>query len=1109
MNSVSIKYWLLSLCLVAVAIGDLNCQVVIDNSVDAAAGVQNVLVGNGVTASNITFQGNNAQVGSFTCSGSCNLGISNGLVLGSGNVDQVPGNDSNSSTLTPASGSSVNDNDLDLIVGSVGFNDAAIIEFDFVPTGDSLMFNFVFGSEEYPEFVFAGYNDGFGFFLSGPGISGPYSNNAENIALIPGTGTPVTIDNVNASTNAGYFIDNFNNSDPNTIECNGFTTVLTAFSQVQCGETYHIKLAIGDAGDDQYDSFVFLQANSFQSNEVHLDLVTPSIGPVGGIYEGCLNAELIFSRPEGQNNPITYDLEYTGTATNSVDVTQLPSSVSFAAMESTVSFDVFAIQDNLTEVAENLIVTALGIPGCNGTQSIDVTLIIEDIPVLEVAEPSVLINCGQEAVLTPTISGGLGEYTVEWNGGITNNSITVSPLVPTTYSFTVSDICGVASVDGIATVDFIDNPPLSVEIGADQSLSCLDAIESVADVNGGFGTYTYNWEFEGNFISSDQVLNYVNPNGDGQVTILVTDECGITAEDAFNVVYPAVDVNLDLGDDYAVTCIEQTTLIPVVDGGVGSYTYSWSLQGGGSLGALSTLDFQTSSNATVILQVTDQCGNSSTDQVQFTMQQASVNSDIGSDLTVTCIDINTVDATINGAIGTVTYQWLFEGTAVGNTQSIDFQAPDNGTLQLTATDECGNVTVSQIDVVIPPVPITVDAGDDQVATCLDVNDLSALVAGGVGNYTYSWTSVNGQFSSNQNSSIQVQEDSQINVLVTDQCGNTASDVLQITIPPVPVLVDAGNDQIATCLDINDVVSTVSGGVGSYTYVWSDGNGAIWVDPAFNVQLQSTTTFTITIVDQCGNTATDMMIINIPPVPVEVLADADTTLCIGDSLRLDALATGGVGNITYRWEPNQVVGTTYVTYPEASATYTVTARDECGNFDDESVFVEVVNVQPGFTFEYIGDFGVQLTNQSLQADSYEWTFPDSTMSTETDPLHYFTDYKPWEVTITAIANDGCRRSYTEILFPEADIYVPNCITPDGDGINDMFFARGHDLKSYKIQIFDRWGNELYSSHDIDHPWDGSYENTNYYVTDGSFTYQILAEGIRGNLIEKTGFVIIIR
>ncbi len=1109
MNFLSIKYWFLTLCLFAGSIVKLNCQVVIDNSVDAAAGVQTILVGNGVTASNITFQGNNAQVGSFTCGGSCNLGLTSGLVLGSGNVDQVPGNDSNSSTLTPASGTSVNDNDLDLIVGSVGFNDAAIIEFDFVPTGDSLMFNFVFGSEEYPEFVFAGYNDGFGFFLSGPGISGPYANNAENIALVPGTGIPVTIDNVNSSTNSAYFIDNSNNFDPNTVECNGFTTVLTAFSQVQCGETYHIKLAIGDAGDDQYDSFVFLQANSFQSNEVHLDLVLPAIGPVGGIYEGCLNAELIFSRPEGQNSSVTYDLEYTGTATNSIDITQLPSQVTFAAQQSEVIMEVFATQDNLTEVQENLIVTAIGIPGCSGTQSISASLIIADIPVLVVTDPSALINCGQEAVLTPTISGGLGEYTIDWGGGIIGNSITVSPPVSTTYPFTVSDICGVASVDGIASVDFIVNPPLSVEIGPDQSLTCLDAIESIPDVNGGYGTYTYYWEFEGSFISDDQVLNYVNPNSDGQVTVQVTDECGITAEDAFNVVYPVVDVSLDLGDDYAVTCIDETTLIPVVDGGIGTYTYSWSLQGGGALGATSTLDFQTSSNATVVLEVTDQCGNSSTDQVQFTMQQASVNSDIGPDLTVTCLDVSSVDATVNGAIGNVTYSWLFEGSPVGNTQSIDFQAPENGTLQMIATDECGNVTISQIDVVIPPVPINVDAGDDLVATCLDVNDLSALANGGVGTYSYSWVSPNGGFSNNQNSSIQVSADSEITVTVTDQCGNTSSDILEITVPAVPVLVDAGIDQVATCLDINDVAGSASGGIGSYTYTWSDGNGATWPDPAFDVQVQSTTSFTLTIVDECGNTDTDEMVINLPPVPVEVLANADTTLCIGDSLRLDALASGGVGNITYRWEPNQVVGPTYITYPEASGTYTVTARDECGNSADESVFVEVVNVQPGFTFEYIGDFGVQLTNQSLQADTYIWTFPDSSMSTEVDPYHSFTDYEPWEVTITAIANDGCRRSYTEILYPNADIYVPNCITPDGDGINDMFFAKGHDLKSYKIQIFDRWGNELFSSNNIEQPWDGSYENVNYYVADGTFTYQILAEGIRGNLIEKTGFVIIIR
>jgi len=91
------------------------------------------------------------------------------------------------------------DVDLDILnPNSAGdFNDIAVLEFDFVALGDSVWFDYVFASDEYPEFSGSSFNDTFGFFMSGPGINGPYSDNSENLAVIPGTDVGVTINNVN------------------------------------------------------------------------------------------------------------------------------------------------------------------------------------------------------------------------------------------------------------------------------------------------------------------------------------------------------------------------------------------------------------------------------------------------------------------------------------------------------------------------------------------------------------------------------------------------------------------------------------------------------------------------------------------------------------------------------------------------------------------------------------------------------------------------------------------------------------------------------------------------------------------------------------------------
>ncbi|MGZ4079539.1 MAG: choice-of-anchor L domain-containing protein, partial [Bacteroidia bacterium] len=136
-------------------------------------------------------------------------------------------------------------------------HDGCVLNFDALPTNDTMWFNFSFGSEEYPEFVFSGFNDVFAILLSGPGISGTI-----NAAALP-SGVPVTIDNVNDSVNSAYY---YNNESPAGLYCSfdGFTTNLTAFAQVIPDSTYHFKVAIADVGDDAYDSGVMLEAFSFR-----------------------------------------------------------------------------------------------------------------------------------------------------------------------------------------------------------------------------------------------------------------------------------------------------------------------------------------------------------------------------------------------------------------------------------------------------------------------------------------------------------------------------------------------------------------------------------------------------------------------------------------------------------------------------------------------------------------------------------------------------------------------------------------------------------------------------------------------------------------------------
>lgn len=219
-----------------------------------------ILIGTGVDYSNVSFTGADSSRGSFS-GGPGNIGLTNGIILTSGHVSIAPG----PNQAQGAGVSNLMPGDIDLSALSMGTTfDACVLEFDFVPYYQYLFFYFVFASEEYPEYVGMPFNDVFGFFINGPGLNGPYTNSSENIALIPDTEIPVTINNVNQNNYPEYFVMN----DSNFIQYDGFTTVLTAEAVVVPMETYHIKLAISDATDYIYDSGVLLQASSFCSSPV-------------------------------------------------------------------------------------------------------------------------------------------------------------------------------------------------------------------------------------------------------------------------------------------------------------------------------------------------------------------------------------------------------------------------------------------------------------------------------------------------------------------------------------------------------------------------------------------------------------------------------------------------------------------------------------------------------------------------------------------------------------------------------------------------------------------------------------------------------------------------
>lgn len=263
---------IITLLLSIVCAGKLHAQLIVTDASalegwNADSLVRNILLDEGVTISNAKFNGSNRvidcnSIGVFsTGSSPTNLGIESGLILASGGISVAVGPNYDDGYSVPTTCGSYYDDDLASIASDTPI-DVAVLEFDFVPWDDMLSFSFVFGSEEYMEYVGMGYNDVFGFFVEGINPAGGYYDH-QNMALIPGTTEVVSIDNVNLFHNAAYYIDNTGGS---SIQFDGFTTVIEVSFNVVPMSNYHIKMAICDVGDDMFDSGVFLEAHSFSTN---------------------------------------------------------------------------------------------------------------------------------------------------------------------------------------------------------------------------------------------------------------------------------------------------------------------------------------------------------------------------------------------------------------------------------------------------------------------------------------------------------------------------------------------------------------------------------------------------------------------------------------------------------------------------------------------------------------------------------------------------------------------------------------------------------------------------------------------------------------------------
>lgn len=587
-------------------------------SVSNANSLAQMMAGPGVTVSNAGFFGQCDSLnssGKFYATPNTVFGLDSGIVLTSGRVTTVgtgigvttPLATSPGTTGSPlfASNNTNGGSDADLVVlgnlGTISINDACVLEFDFVPLGDSVKFQYVFGSEEYTTFN-CSINDIFGFFISGPGITGPYSGalNAANIALIPGTNYPVAISTINNGAGAtpgnscynntggnGPFtnlyvsnIDSFNAGIQTGMSYTGFSKTLTALALVQPCSTYHLKLAVGDASDNIYDTGVFLKAGSLSSNSISFTPISNLTAPYPYIVEGCAAGYVKVKRPvaTGASYTVNYQLGGSASAADYMVTTiptPSPAGQVIIAPNDTVAYISFvALQDFIPENIEEIKIYQLA--PCSNNIVDSSSLFISDTIHMHILTSDTSI-CAEDSL--KILVNGSDSLNYIWSPASNiNNSLIkepkVSPNINTQYI-----VCASLPNSGCApkcdTIQVNVNQPPAVKISND-TIICKNMSVQFSPSITPVQSYTYNWSGSGAIYLNSTTI----PNPVGQFTaqgtyqlILKADPIAVGCEGMDTITITVLPDDIILHNQDTIVCKGASFQINVT--GHPLFSYSW------------------------------------------------------------------------------------------------------------------------------------------------------------------------------------------------------------------------------------------------------------------------------------------------------------------------------------------------------------------------------------------------------------------------------------------------------------------------------------------------------------------------------------------------------
>ncbi|MBL7894079.1 MAG: gliding motility-associated C-terminal domain-containing protein [Bacteroidia bacterium] len=704
--------------------------------------------------------------------------------------------------------------------------------------------------------------------------------------------------------------------------------------------------------------------------------------------------------------------------------------------------------------------------------------------------------------------GAFTTYTWSGPGGFTSNSQnpTITNILVTnagSYSVAVTDANGCSN---IAATNVVVNPlPTPV---VNNPTTCENTVIGLTATGG----TAYAWSGPGGFTSTTQNPNIpsalTSMNGNYTVTVTDANGCVNTAVATVSVIALPIPNAVTGG----AVCVGATLNLNAS----GGTSYSWTGPNG----------FTSTSQNPNIPSATLNAGGTYTVVVTANTCTAAttvvgVINPLPTPNIVTNSPICTGQALNLTGSGGVSYSWSGPGgfTSMNQNPSIpSTNVGNSGNYVLTVTDANGCVNSTNSNVVINPTPNASAAG----GTACENQNVSLSANGGA---TYAWSGPNGFTSNLQNPTIvsaPFAASGQYTVVVTSAAGCVSTAFTSIVVNPAPV----PNIVINTPICVNNILNlSATGGV---SYSWTGPNGFISTTSNPTVMANSTAysgNYIVTVTDAngCSATANANAIIN--PLPNANITAINNTGCSPVCATFNITSSTPITTANWTLGDGSVgtgntVNSCYVTTGIYTVNAVVTDANGCTNTAQNIAEVypkpvadfnhaplkPILNIDPEVTF----------TDASHSANivSWQWYFMNTAQytSTQQNPTFMYTEPGTYAVALVVKSDKGCIDTIVRPLVVGEDfgIYVPNAFTPNADGLNDVFQPKGFGIVEYQLQIFDRWGERVFSTKKFEEAWDGKYQGRGGDIIEqGTYTWLINVTSVFGKAHELKGHVTLIK